>query len=368
MKPLPHPSFYIHEADAKVIREYAAAAEEMNCLHAAQLAVIYKNKWFNLFVPKIYAGLGLPLPEGLKIEEAVAWADGCAGWTVTLCSGANWFVGFLQQNLAATLFSNEKVCLAGSGRSSGIAKVINENEFEISGSWQYATGAAHATAFTANCLIEKDGHILKDEDGGNLIAAFVFLRSEVSIREDWKAIGMKATSSNSFSVRNLRVGKNRSFMIDESKAVLFDKIYQYPFLQFAENTLAVNISGMSIHFMDLVEHRIQHQKLSEYFTKDRRNRVMQQIQSARGKQQAMRGQFYQMLERSWNVAAEKIELSSIELNNLSIVSRQLALISREVVDALYPFCGLTGADPDSEINRVWRDLHTAILHPLLLSN
>jgi hypothetical protein len=70
---------------------------------------------------------------------------------VTLCSGANWFIGFLQPGIAATLFSSENVCFAGSGRASGIAKMINDDEFEISGSWQYATGAAHATAFTANC-------------------------------------------------------------------------------------------------------------------------------------------------------------------------------------------------------------------------
>ena len=217
------------------------------------------------------------------------------------------------------------------------------------------------------CLIEKDGHILKHEDGSNLAVAFLFLRSEVSVREDWKAIGMKATSSNSFEVMNLRVDKNRSFIIDENKTVLVDQIFQYPFLQFAESTLAVNISGMSIHFMDLVDHRVQNRNFSEYFTKEQRNHLMQQIQAARGKQQAVRKNFYQTLERSWNARAGKNNLSSSELNNVSSVSRKLALISREVVDALFPFCGLTGVDPASEINRVWRDLHTAILHPLLLS-
>jgi hypothetical protein len=44
----------------------------------------------------------------------------------------------------------------------------------------------------------------------------------------------------------------------------------------------------------------------------------------------------------------------------------LASTSREVVDELFPLCGLVAADPASAINRVWRNLHTACLHPLLL--
>ena len=176
---------------------------------------------------------------------------------------------FFKQETAANFFNTEKVCFAGSGRPSGIAKMINDNEFEISGSWQYATGAAHATAFTANCHIEKDGNILLQEDGAAMVATFIFLRSEVVVNEDWKGMGMVATSSNSFKVSGLRVNKNRRFEIDKSKTVLRDKIYQYPFLPFAESTLAVNISGMAIHFMDLFEETIKARKINDHFTEDR---------------------------------------------------------------------------------------------------
>jgi hypothetical protein len=39
---------------------------------------------------------------------------------------------------------------------------------------------------------------------------------------------------------------------------------------------------------------------------------------------------------------------------------------REIVDALYPCCGLQAADPRTEISRVWRDFHTASQHALWL--
>ncbi|RYY33160.1 MAG: acyl-CoA dehydrogenase, partial [Sphingobacteriaceae bacterium] len=53
------------------------------------------------------------------------------------------------------------------------------------------------------------------------------------------------------------------------------------------------------------------------------------------------------------------------LKNVSITSRRLAKISREAVDALYPFCGLMAASPDTQLSQVWRDLHTASQHSLL---
>lgn len=366
MNSIPHPSSFIGSQSVNVIRQYAVEAEQLRSLHPEQLNVIYNNRWFNLYVPDEYGGLRLSLPEGLKIEESLAWIDGSAGWTVTLCSGANWFIGFLPQDTAATLFNSEKVCFAGSGRPSGIAKMINNDEFEISGSWQYATGAAHATAFTANCYIEKDGSILQHEDGSALVAAFIFLRSEVLINEDWKGMGMIATSSNSFEVSRLRVDRNRRFEIDESKTALPDKIYQYPFLQFAESTLAVNISGMAIHFMDLFEENIKERKLSDHFTEDRRHSLLLRNEAARHKQQGARENFYQTLQGSWDEWDENKHFAAPALKNVSKASRHLAATSREIVDALFPLCGLVASDPISEVNRVWRNLHTAGLHPLLL--
>jgi alkylation response protein AidB-like acyl-CoA dehydrogenase len=366
MNPVPHPSTFIDSQSVNVIRRYVAEAEQMRCLHPEQLALIYHSRWFNLYVPGRYGGLDLPLPEGLRIEEALAWTDGSVGWTVTLCSGANWFIGFLQPGIAATLFSSEKVCFAGSGRPSGIATIINNDEFEISGSWQYATGAAHATAFTANCQVEKDGHFLQHEDGTPVVAAFIFLRSEVFITDDWKGVGMIATSSNRFEVNRLRVNKNRLFEIVENKAVLPDKIYQYPFLQFAESTLAVNISGMAIHFMDLFEQNLKERKTGDHFTDDRRHSLFLRYEAARNQQQEARDRFYQTLQSSWDEWDKNKHFDTNTIKKVSQASRHLAAASRQAVDELFPFCGLIASDPSSQINRVWRNLHTACLHPLLL--
>src|ERR1700749_72002 len=90
-KKIGYPSAFINKELVERLRNYSAAAEQIKSLHPEQLSIIYQQGWFKLFVPEMYGGLALPLPEALQIEEALAWTDGSLGWTVTLCSGANWF-------------------------------------------------------------------------------------------------------------------------------------------------------------------------------------------------------------------------------------------------------------------------------------
>lgn len=359
-----HPSTVIPAELTNTIRNFSAAAEKAGRLLPEQLAIIYQQQWFNLFVPKAYGGLELSLPEALKIEEALAWTDGSTGWTVTLCSGANWFVGFLALSAAEEIYRDDKVCLAGSGRASGIAKVSKDG-YEITGQWNYATGAPHATAFTANCLIEKDGITLQDEAGHPLVQSFWFYPGEVTIRENWNSLGMVATASHGFEVKEVQVPHNRTFLLQPGKAVLEHPVYHFPFLQFAEATLAVNYSGMAVRFLDLCrtlfEEKISHPNNRKHVLPP----LMEMLQQAEEALQHTRSQFYTAIVTSWQAMLSEQSVSPALLQGISHTSRRLATTARQQVDTLYPFCGITAANPSTEINRVWRDLHTASQHTLL---
>ena len=90
-----HPSEFLPTIVTDQIRNDAFKAEQEKNLTVIQRDVIHKQKWLNMYVPKEYGGLGLSLPEILRIEEGLSWTDGSTAWVVTLCSGAAWFIGFL---------------------------------------------------------------------------------------------------------------------------------------------------------------------------------------------------------------------------------------------------------------------------------
>jgi alkylation response protein AidB-like acyl-CoA dehydrogenase len=283
----------------------------------------------------------LSLPELVRLEEGIAWADGAVGWTVTLCSGAGWFAGFFPAEIHADIFSNWRMCIAGSGAPSGEAHPVSGG-YRISGKWDYASGAMHATAFTANCVVVSD-------EGQRDVRPFLFRPEEVIVHKTWNTIGLVATGSHSFEVRDVEIPADRCFAIEPGEAKDGDPVYRYPFLQLAEATLTANLAGMGMHFLDCC---------GELFRQRERLAAAVKLEEALSTLSDLRIQFYQALDDSWTGRGS--------FDKVSRFSRALAAGVREVVDGLYPYGGMAAARPHTEINRVWRDLHTATQHSLLV--
>jgi len=362
--PVLHPSAFIDERDVEIIRRNAAAAEQMGMLHPEQLQLIYRHNWLKLLVPEAYTGRQVSLSELVRLQEAISWTDGSTGWVVTLCSGAGWFGGFIDPEIAHQVFSNPGVCLAGSGAADGVAD-ITDTGYVINGTWKYASGAHHATNITANCMIKKDGEPVLDEADQPLILPFIFDKNDVSILPAWKYIGMVATGSDAFEVKDLAVKLDRQFKIDPAAAIVSASLYQYPFLQLAEATLAVNLSGIAIHFMDLCEDIFQDKIKQPRLTSGQKTFLFDELNRLKNEINLIRKDFFEAVDQSWAAIQNSNIVSDELLNQVSITSRKLAQLARENVDRLYPLCGLIAASPDTEINRVWRDLHTASQHALL---
>lgn len=360
-----HPSQLLHPDCITSIRDNAAAAEQARQLLPQQLELIYQQQWFKILTPKKYSGLELDLNQEVRLIEALAWADGSIGWVVTLCTGAGWFGGFLDPKLAKEIFADRSVCLAGSGAPTGTA-TPTKNGYLVNGSWRYASGALNTTHFTANCKIVENGEPVLKPDGEELIIPFVFKKNEVNVLPAWSYTGMVATGSHSFEVNNVEVAVNRTFKIDPEFRLVDKPLYTYPFHQLAEATLAVNISGMAIHFIDLCKiifaQKQRNKNLNELQIKELNDLLDWSIY----RMNEVRTAFYEAVDKSWLNYADTNDLDKNEnLQAVSFTSRKLAKKARQIVDELYYYCGLEAARTTSEINRVWRDVHTASQHSLL---
>lgn len=360
----PHPSGMIDRELTNVIRHYVPIAEKQGMLTQEQLALVYQHNWFKILVPHNYNGLEMSLPDVVRLEEALSWADGSMGWVVTLCAGACWFAGFMEPENTTGIFKDPLVCFAGSGAVTGKAIVTNGG-YIVTGKWMHASGAPAATHFTANCFVVHDGKELMDESGKPIVLSFIFLREEVTVIPSWPAIGLIATASYQFEVTNQFVPDNRTLKIHSDHATHTSPLYHYPFMQLAEVTLAANICGMAIHFMDICQIHFSEKKnssgtalLNTSFVSDTFEKVKMQLFAARN---AM----LEQLDRSWNICASGNDIDADILTRVSASAHALSDISRNTVDTLYPFCGLTAANPATEINRVWRDVHTCSQHTLL---
>ena len=359
-----HPSQILKPEWIELIKTNAAKAEKDKKLTKKQLDLIYSQDWFRLLTPTPYGGKQKALPEVLQIMEALAWADGSTGWTMGLCAIAGWHGAFIHPEVAGEIFKDARNMVSCSRAASGTAE-LKDAGFEINGTWLHASGASDASTIIANCIVTKNGTPVLKESNQPQILSFPFYKHEITQLQTWKSMGMLATSSDGFEVKNLIVPTNRAFEVAQDQKVS-GKLYHFPYLQLMEAGLAAIISGLTLHFVDLCnEHFVWKTTPAGIIMKDDHvvqgdvDRLMRKFEVAREK-------LYYGVSLLWQSCVESRPLYPSVLNKVSAATAHLCQISRETINELYPYCGLKVTEMDNEINRVWRDFQTASQHNLLV--
>lgn len=320
-----------------------------DCIPKKVMDYIFKNRWLQIWVPENYGGLGLQFSHGLKILKKLAKTDGSLGWTVTLCSGANYFSRNLKPEIANKLFKQQTTCFGGSGAIGGTAEVI-KNQFLINGKWIFATGAPYLSHFTLNAVLTENNQPLLDENGKEMIRSFIIPSDQVEIISDWKAMGMKASGTFSFKVNNVLVDEAYSFLYNQFYTdSLLDRI---PFRVFADLTLLVNYIGMAEHFIEesakirvhldlsIIKNELQHNERQIYIYANKIERL---------------------LEKSKEISSEfQAEIHQFGVHFVSD-------LSHKILD-LYFQLGIKASHINEPIHQIFCDYFTATQHANFRSN
>lgn len=354
----------ITDEDARALREAAPEAEVLGQLAPTQRAIIERRGWFRLLAPRAVGGLELALPQAVRLEEAVAEADGSCGWVVTLCAGAGWFAGFLAPSLAREVVATPGMCLAGSGAATGRAERTVDG-WRLTGRWGHATGAPHATHFTFNAVVHEGGQPLLDASGVPCVRAFIVPAADVQVLPTWHAIGLRASASHAFEIRDLPVPHAHAFDIDPAAATQPGALYRFPFDALAYVTLAANLGGMARGFLRLATPQVLERPAGPARQPlGARLQVRAQLQSSAQQLEGARTRCLELLDAAW----AQVERDGGRIDEKRLRDAALAWVrtAREAVDTVYPLCGLAAADPRTDLSRTWRDLHTATQHAMLL--
>ncbi len=358
------PSQILTEDDISIIRSYSSVAEAQGALTPAQLQLIYYRKWFKMMVPVYAGGLELPLPQIMQILEAAAWADGSFGWALNLGAGANMFAAFLPPEIAKKLFIHAEICIAGSGSLSGKAEKV-DGGYLVNGSWRYATGAPHAHFFSISCTVTENGEPTKDKNGEFNTRSFIVPRHQVTITDLWNSHGLKATASHDFKIEDVLVPDDFSFNLTEPSIFADSALYKIPFLPLAEALLAVTMSGMGCHFIDLLKSLLK-EKIQADPNRSKDYPAMETaIQAGEATLNKVRDDLYKIASETWLRYEDGEAVAETDLNQIISNAKRCAFVARTEVDKLYPWAGMNAILPESELNRVWRDIHTASQHILL---
>ena len=347
------------DAMAPLVASEAARSEREARMTAPVVERIVEAGLFRLWVPRSIDAPELLLPPALEVFEAASRLDGSFGWAVTIGTGGGLFAGALEPATAAEIFRPREALIAGSGKPGGTARPVDSG-YLAGGRWTFASGAHHATWFTANCILEGER---SEDDGGPVIRALAFPASEVEIIETWDPAGMRGTGSHDFRVESSLVPLRRTFDVFGDWPCEPGPLYRYPFASIAEISFGAVGLGIGRHAIDeFMALSGSHRSLYSGELLRDRQAVRARLGEAEALVSSARAWFYEVARSSWETVVRGDALSVAEAARVALASTHATASAARACQLLYEAAGSASLAAGSPLARAWRDVHALTQH------
>lgn len=168
-----------------------AEAEVTGRLPDKVIQDLVKTGFFDLVRPKQFGGQEAEFPDLIDIVVETASWNGSLAWFMMIMSQHNIVARLLPRSLCDMVFSSRPMLMASCAYPVGRAEPSGDT-YILNGTWKYATGIH----FSNWVLVDAD---IEGAPAGKG-ARFILPSSAFSVHDDWNAIGMRASGSNSISL------------------------------------------------------------------------------------------------------------------------------------------------------------------------
>jgi alkylation response protein AidB-like acyl-CoA dehydrogenase len=163
---------------------------------------------FAMAVPRPLGGLECDPLGQIAVFEAMARADGAAGWSLMIGSMINALAGaYLPDAGAARVFSGRAPICAGLLMPSGVARRA-PGGYRVSGRWAFGSGVRHADwVFTGAAVAPDDGAA---PAGPPALISFAVPAGEVRIEDTWDTAGLRGSGSDHYRMEDVFVPEDQT--------------------------------------------------------------------------------------------------------------------------------------------------------------
>ncbi|MEU8998463.1 acyl-CoA dehydrogenase [Streptomyces caniferus] len=171
-------------------------------------------------LPQSLGGYEFSPRQLIETVERVSYHDSAAGWTMMalqLMTGTT--AAYLDAVAAADLFPDvaggDHALLSGHGTRPGRA-VLVEGGYLVSGSWQFASGMAHATHIHSAIQVEGTGEL----------RVLAMPKSQVELVDNWDVLGLRATHSIDYHCADVLVPATHTYLATTTNPANGGAIYR----------------------------------------------------------------------------------------------------------------------------------------------
>jgi alkylation response protein AidB-like acyl-CoA dehydrogenase len=205
---------------------------------------------FGMVIPRAWGGPELDPLTQLRVIEALAMAEGSAGWCAMIGCDSGYVTAFLEDGVGRAMYPDIWVATAATVTTSGQATPVSGG-YRLNGRFPFASGCQHCEWLWAGCQVVENGTSRVDAKGiPETRTCFVKL-SECEILDTWYTTGLRGTGSHDIAIHDVFLPVEHTFSFQDPELVKRPgPLYAFPLMFIAKGAApALGIARRAIDIL-----------------------------------------------------------------------------------------------------------------------
>lgn len=338
-----------------LLESHADASAEARRLVEPAVAALTDAGLLSMCVPTEYGGNATDPVTLIEAIEAVAIADGAAGWCSMIASTTSSMAAFLPPAGAKEIYGDPTTVTGGVFAPNGTGASVERDGvagFVVTGRWSWGSGTQHCQWVL--------GGVLCDDKTFRLCW---FPHDDVEFHDTWHTGGMRGSGSLDYSVDDVFVPAGRTMQPGITPPTIDTPLGNFPnFTLLAAGVSAVGL-GIARHALDDLNDTAQGKK-PQYSSRTLAQSAYTQIELARAEAQLRSARAFLLdeLRGAWATATAGSAVTIEQRTAIRLAATHAATTSAAVADTAFTLAGGTAVYDTSILGRCQRDAHVVTQH------
>jgi len=187
-----------------------------------------------LWTAKKYQGAEVSISSVSQVIRSMSYHNGSLAWVIGITNCSSLFSGYLPEEKARGIYSNEKAMIGGFAGPAGIAHVDGDG-LVVSGTWSWGSGISHCSHIVGGVRI-------MDGDDFRSTGIVFFNPSEVILKDNWHVLGLRGSHSIDYGAKDVRIPNDRWSYFPLRDGLVDAPIYRFSFL----GALSISVASVGL--------------------------------------------------------------------------------------------------------------------------
>ncbi len=353
-------------AAAEEIAPLATQIEAGRRLPAPAVDALVRAGVFKLLVPAAYGGSQAHPATMIAVIEAIARADGSAGWCTMVGATSGLMSVHLDEAVAREVYGPGDATTCGVFAPMGRATPA-EGGYRVSGRWPFASGCEHSAWRMGGTMVMGANGPELLPSGVPDVRSVLFRADETRVIDTWDTSGLRGTGSHDLEVTDVIVPRERTFSLLTGAAKHAG--YTLPFFGVLASGVAAVGLGIARAAIDTFVTMAQTKTPpGSKRTLAHRELVQMDVAKAEAKLRSARAFLFEAMEEATARGTDGLDAppSLLARARLRLAASHAAEESAAVVALAYQAGGGSAIYAKSPLQRQFRDAHV-VTHHLMVS-